>query len=62
MSDAYIGFVPFAEFLKIIQDESGEILGSIFLENVRDWQQYTASVNDEIRRQLSPITPIGSWS
>ncbi len=49
VSEAYIGFVPFSEYLSIVSDDSGEILGSIFYENVRDWQDYTASVNKEIR-------------
>ena len=53
VSEAYIGFVPLSEFMKIIQDDSGEILGSIFLENVRDWQEYRAPVNDEIRETVS---------
>lgn len=52
VSEAYIGFLPFDEFIKIIQDDSGEILGSLFLENVRDWQQYTTPVNDEIRQTI----------
>ena len=53
VNEAYIGFVPFGEFLKVIQDDSGEILGSIFLENVRDWQEYTTPVNDEIRQTVN---------
>ncbi len=52
VNEAYIGFLPLSEFLKIIQDDSGEILGSLFSENVRDWQQYTTSVNDEIRQTV----------
>lgn len=52
VSEAYIGYIPVSEFIKIVQDESGEILGSLFLENVRDWQQYTTPVNDEIRETV----------
>ena len=52
VNEAYIGYIPLSEFIKIVQDESGEILGSLFLENVRDWQQYTTPVNDEIRETV----------
>ena len=40
------------DFLSIVSDEEGELLGSIFYENVRDWQEYTAPVNDEIRETV----------
>lgn len=53
VEQAYIGFVPFSEFLKIISDDSGnEILGSIFYDNVRDWQEYNP-VNERIRETLN---------
>lgn len=44
--------MPLSEFISIVSDESGELLGSIFYENVRDWQDYTADVNKEIRETL----------
>jgi hypothetical protein len=53
VDQAYIGFIPISEFMKVVMDDSGEILSSIFMENVRDWQQYTASVNDEIRETVT---------
>ena len=49
VTEAYIGYIPLSQFISIIQDESGELLGSIFFENVRDWQGYNADVNEEIR-------------
>lgn len=52
VNDAYIGFVPLPDFLSIVTDDDGELLSSIFYENVRDWQDYTAKVNDEIRETL----------
>ena len=52
VSEAYIGFITLKEFLSIVSDEEGELLGSIFYENVRDWQDYTAPVNDEIRETV----------
>jgi hypothetical protein len=48
VSEAYLGFVPLSEFLSIVQDEDGELVQSIFYDNVRDWQDYNA-VNSEIR-------------
>jgi hypothetical protein len=52
VNEAYIGFISLDDFLSIICDESDELLGSIFYENVRDWQEYTAPVNDEIRETV----------
>jgi hypothetical protein len=52
VSESYIGYVPLSEFISIVSDESGELLGSIFYENVRDWQDYTADVNKEIRATI----------
>lgn len=50
---AFIGYVPFSQFIKIISDDSGaEILTSIFYDNVRDWQEYN-TVNDRMRETLS---------
>ena len=53
VNEAYIGFVPLTEFLAIVRDDAGELLSSIFYENVRDWQEYTAPVNDEIRETVT---------
>ena len=52
VTDAYIGYVPWPEFVSIVTDDDHELLGGIFYENVRDWQDYTATVNDEIRGTL----------
>lgn len=53
INQAFIGYVPFSEFRKLISDESGaEILGSIFYDNVRDWQEYNL-VNDSMRETLN---------
>lgn len=54
---SYIGFVPATEFIKIIQDDSGDdILGSIFDDNVRDWQDYN-SVNQEMKETIESDNP-----
>lgn len=52
VTEAYIGFITLEDFLSIVSDDEGELLGSIFYENVRDWQDYTAPVNDEIRETV----------
>lgn len=51
VSEAYLGIIPAPIFLSIVCDEDGEIIKSIFYDNVRDWQEYNA-VNDEIRQTL----------
>jgi hypothetical protein len=51
VADAYIGLVTAPEFLSILQDDSGNLLKSIFYDNVRDWQDYNP-VNQEIRSTL----------
>lgn len=52
VSDAYIGLLPAKEFLSLIQDEDGELVKSIFYDNVRDFQDFNA-VNAEMRDTLS---------
>lgn len=49
---AFLGYVLAKDFLSIISDDSGDdILGSIFYDNVRDWQNYNA-VNAAMRETL----------
>lgn len=51
VSEAYIGLVPATTFLELIEDQNGDIIKSLFYDNVRDWQDYN-SVNSEIRETL----------
>jgi hypothetical protein len=51
VSEAYIGLVPATTFLELIQDENGDLIRSLFYDNVRDWQDYN-SVNAEIKTTL----------
>jgi AIPR protein len=51
VSEAYLGFIPAPIFLSIVSDEDGEIIKSIFYDNVRDWENYNP-VNTEIRATL----------
>lgn len=52
VDQAFLGFVPYSEFRKLIIDEGGtEIESSVFFDNVRDWQEYNP-VNNKIRETL----------
>jgi hypothetical protein len=51
VTQAYLGFLPVPEFLRILSDESGEIIGGLFYDNVRDWQGDN-EVNLEIKETL----------
>ncbi|HAX90659.1 MAG TPA: AIPR protein [Rhodospirillaceae bacterium] len=51
ISEAYLGLLPATEFLKLVEDDNGDILKSIFYDNVRDWQDYN-QVNSEMRDTL----------
>jgi hypothetical protein len=51
VTQAYLGFLPATEFLKILVDENNEIIGGLFYDNVRDWQGDN-EVNSEIKRTL----------
>jgi hypothetical protein len=51
VDQAYLGFLPGPEFLKLIENEAGEIMSSIFYDNVRHWQEWNP-VNTEIKDTL----------
>jgi AIPR protein len=52
VDQAFLGFVPYSEFRKLVADEGGtEIESSVFFDNVRDWQEYNP-VNDKIRETI----------
>jgi hypothetical protein len=50
VNEAFVGFIPAKQYLPIICD-NGEIIRSIFYDNVRDWQGYN-DVNKEIGATL----------
>lgn len=53
VDQAYIGFLPVSEFLKIITGtRDGLLLKNIFYENVRDFQGESNTVNSEIANTL----------
>ena len=51
VKEAYRGFLPAKEFVELLDDGSGNVLKSIFYDNVRDWQDYNA-VNTDIKATL----------
>lgn len=51
VTEAFLGFLPVSEFLKLITDESGNILRGLFYDNVRDFQGDNP-VNHEIEQTL----------
>jgi AIPR protein len=51
VAQAYLGFLPVPEFLKILSDDTGEIISGLFYDNVRDWQGDN-EVNSEIKGTL----------
>ena len=52
VTQAYLGFISALDFISIIRDEDGDIIHSIFYDNVRDWQGDNA-VNSEIGGTLT---------
>lgn len=55
VTEAYMGLVPAKEFLNLITEDGGEIIKSLFYDNVRDFQDFNV-VNNEIRETLaSPV-------
>jgi len=53
VEQAFIGFLPASEFLKLITGSDGNIRKNIFYENVRDFQGVENTVNTEISETLS---------
>lgn len=51
VTQAYLGFLPVPEFLKLITDDKGDLIGGLFYDNVRDWQGDN-QVNAEIKNTL----------
>jgi NADH:ubiquinone oxidoreductase subunit len=51
VSQAFSGYLPWTQFRKLIESESGKLQKSLFFDNVRDWQGNN-DVNNEIRETL----------
>ena len=52
VKEAYLGFLPANDFLKLVCDDEGNIIKSLFYENIRDFQGYN-QINSEMRLTLS---------
>jgi hypothetical protein len=49
---SFLGYLPATRFVPLISDEAGDgVLGSIFYDNVRDWQDYNV-VNSAMRETI----------
>ncbi len=51
VKNAFVGVIPASEFIKLIVGEAGQILQTVFYDNVRDWQGLS-SVNTTIQATL----------
>ncbi len=51
VAQAYVGFLPVPELMKILSDDDGEMIPGLFYSNPRDWQDYN-DVNNEIKSTL----------
>lgn len=51
VTESYLGFVPANELVKITSDDDGELIKTIFYDNVRDFQGYN-KVNTGIRSTI----------
>ena len=51
VQEAHIGVMAAKDFLKLITDEKGDVVKSLFYEQVRDWKGYN-QINGEIRTTL----------
>ena len=52
VDEAYLGYIKIEEYMKLIQDETGNLRKSIFYDNIRDYQGENP-VNDAIGETLS---------
>ncbi|RYE19238.1 MAG: AIPR protein, partial [Sphingobacteriaceae bacterium] len=51
VKESYLGVLPALEYVRILEDEAGNIRKSLFYDNVRDFQDYN-DVNKEVRNTL----------
>ena len=62
VEQAYLGVLPASEFMRLIQNENGEVLTSLFYDNVRHWQEWNpvnsemqATIRDRSQQVLFPL-------
>lgn len=52
IQESYLGYLPSDQYIKLITDDSGNIVRGLFYDNVRDYQGNDNSVNNEIDETL----------
>ena len=55
VTESYLGLLPASELIKIISDDDGDIIKTIFYDNVRDFQGFN-KVNSGIKNTIESIT------
>ena len=53
VEEAYIGYIPFSEFKKLIIDEENDNLKNLFYDNIRDFLGLDNDVNEKILQTLT---------
>jgi molybdenum cofactor biosynthesis enzyme len=61
VEQAFIGYLPASEFLKLITGSDGNLRKNIFYENVRDFQGSENAVNTEISETLSDVAMLDKF-
>lgn len=58
VTQAYLGLIKCKDFISILQDSDGKLMGNIFEDNVRDFQGYNP-VNSEIQETIrNPVMQV----
>lgn len=52
VSESHLGYIAATDFLDILKDDDGNLMSTVFYENVRDYQGETNNVNAEIAATL----------
>jgi hypothetical protein len=53
VQEAYLGFLPVSQYMRLITDDGGAMIGGLFYDNVRDWLGLeSVEVNEEIGETL----------
>lgn len=52
VTEAHLGYLPAKELVKVLSDKDGNLLPSVFYDNVRDYQGASNKVNSEIGSTL----------
>lgn len=53
ITEAYLGYVPCSEYLKLISNENGDLRRTVFYDNVRDYQGNDNKVNAAISKTIT---------